>query len=80
MYDKQLMLKIIGERFKHYRKLKGFSREDAAKMLGVTSRTLAAYERGEREISTRTTLKMAQIYGTTFRQLTNYRFEEELSL
>ena len=49
------------------------SRDMAADMIGVTPRTLASYERGEREITTDRVEKMALAYKTTFTDLTNYK-------
>lgn len=72
--EKQWMLKYLGERFKFFRKEKGYSRDEAAKRIGVVSRTLAAYERGEREVSIDTAEKMAATYGVTFEHLTDYKY------
>lgn len=72
--EKQYMLKHLGARFKFFREEKGFSRKEASNFIGVTERTLAAYERGEREISIDTTEKMAQAYGVTFELLTDYKY------
>lgn len=72
--EKQWMLNYLGERFKFFRKEKELSRDEASKLIGVSSRTLAAYERGEREITIDTTEKMAAVYGVTFEQLTDYKY------
>ena len=66
-------LKQIGVRFRKFREGAGYSRSDAAALIGVTPRTLASYERGEREISMETTIKMAEVYKTTFTRLTDYK-------
>ncbi len=67
------LLKYIGTRFRKFRENAGYSRGDAAMLIGVTPRTLASYERGEREISMDATIKMAQVYKTTFTKLTDYK-------
>lgn len=71
--DNREMLKTIGINFRNYRVASGYSRQKAAKELGVSPRTLAAYERGEREISTTLTVKLAKLYGTTFTKLIDYK-------
>ncbi len=71
--ERKQMLKLLGERFVFFRKKKGYSRKKAATILGITSRTLASYERGEREISLDSTKNLATLYGTTFEQLTDYK-------
>ena len=72
MMDNEL-LKYIGVRFRDFREKAGYSRNDAAVLIGVTPRTLASYERGEREVSMETTIKMAEVYRTTFTTLTDYK-------
>ena len=67
-----LMLKYIGERIKSFRVERHISRESAAQELGISKRTLASYERGEREITMKTLIKLAEIYNTTYTNLTNY--------
>lgn len=71
--ENKLMLKNIGLTFQKYRKARGYSRMYVADKLGVSERTLAAYERGEREIATNLTIKLAELYGTTFANLTGYK-------
>ena len=71
--DNTILLKYIGNRFQTLREERGISRDEAADMIGVTKRTLASYERGEREITTDTVEKMAVAYKTTFTNLTNYK-------
>lgn len=74
MHDKNKeMLKIIGSNFRNYRVARGYTRDKAARELGVSPRTLAAYERGEREITAALTVKLAELYGTTFKNLIKYR-------
>ncbi len=69
----RLVLKYIGNRFKEFREEVGYSRRDAADLIGITMRTLASYERGEREVSMDTTIKMAAAYKTTFTMLTDHK-------
>lgn len=71
--NNRVLLKYIGERLQTFREERGISRDMAADMIGVTPRTLASYERGEREITTDRVEKMALAYKTTFTDLTNYK-------
>lgn len=73
------ILKNVGEIFKTYRKKCGYSRPEVAQKLGVAPRTLAAYERGEREMGITLAVRLANIYGTTVRCLLGKKlsWEEE---
>lgn len=71
--DDKVFLRYIGGRFKDFRENVGYSRREAADMIGITMRTLASYERGEREPSMDTAIKMAGVYKTTFTRLTDYK-------
>ena len=71
-YDCEI-LKALGYRLKYFREQSNLSREAAAKHIGVTARTIAAYERGEREASGDLVVKMAELYGVTFTKLTDYK-------
>lgn len=71
--DNNILLKYIGNRFVTFREERGITRAKAAEMIGVTPRTLASYERGEREMTAVTAVKMAEAYRTTFTNLTNYK-------
>lgn len=59
-----------------FREDAGYSRKEAAERIGISARTLASYERGEREISMDTAIRMAMAYGTTFTKLTDYKNAE----
>ncbi|MEE1351085.1 MAG: helix-turn-helix transcriptional regulator [Clostridia bacterium] len=69
----KVLLQCIGNRFKEFREDAGFSRKEASDRIGITARTLASYERGEREVSMSTAIRMAAVYGTTFTKLTDYK-------
>lgn len=69
---RQKVLRHIGERIKVCRREHGYSREFVAEHLKITPRTLAAYERGEREMSMETAICLARIYRTTLTKLTDY--------
>ena len=73
MDERKIILKAEGKRFKSYREQSRLSQKEAAELLGISSRTLGAYERGEREITFAMTVKMAEIYITTFAELTAYK-------
>ena len=66
------IIKYIGERIRAYRTDINMSRDKAAELLGISKRTLASYERGEREVTMPMLIKMAEIYRTTYTKLTNY--------
>ena len=70
---KSQILKHVGMQIKTFRRNLGYSRAAVAAYLGMTPRTLASYERGEREISVETVIKIAEFYGTTFNSLTDYQ-------
>lgn len=65
------LVKYLGKRFRESREECGFSREEAADRIGITVRTLAAYERGEREPKAETAIKIAKAYRTNLTKLTN---------
>ena len=57
------------EKLKNYRQFRGFSRDKLAVMVGISSETLARYERGEREPTTTVTKKLAAALGVTPNEL-----------
>ena len=74
MDDKrQEVLRHIGARMKCHRRELSYSRDSVAERIGVTPRTLAAYERGEREMSMETAVELARVYKTTLTKLTDYQ-------
>lgn len=70
---RRAILYHIGERIKNYRRELGYSREYVAGYIKITPRTLAAYERGEREMSVKTAVDLARLYRTTLTRLTDYK-------
>lgn len=73
MTDKEKIITYIGERCRYFRRHQGITIPEAADCLGVSTRTIEAYERGEREMTTDTAIRLAEIYKTTLTKLTNYR-------
>lgn len=69
----RLVLKYVGERIKMFREESGYSRKKVAQLLEITPRTLAAYERGERQITMDKTEALALIFKTTVTNLTDYK-------
>lgn len=69
---RQEVLRHIGARIKCYRRELEYSRDMVAEHIGITPRTLAAYERGEREMSMETAIELARVYKTTLTRLTDY--------
>ena len=52
--------KLFGERIKMIRKLRGFTRSEFAKLLGVSRPLIAAYETGTREPSLKNLIALVQ--------------------
>lgn len=71
--DNTVLLKYFGNRFQTIREESGISRDMAAEMIGISKRTLASYERGEREMNIDTAERMAIAYKTTISKLTDYK-------
>lgn len=69
---RQEVLRHIGARIKCHRRELDYSRDMVAEYIGITPRTLAAYERGEREMSMETAIELARVYKTTLTKLTDY--------
>ena len=67
------ILKTLGQRLKYFREQRNLSRRQVAEHIGVAPRTLASYERGEREASSDMIIKIADLYGVTFAKLTDYK-------
>jgi transcriptional regulator with XRE-family HTH domain len=57
------LYKIIGEMLREMRTQKGFTLDQIAEKLGVTSKTVQRYETGERKIKINTLIEMASILG-----------------
>ena len=53
------------EKLKNYRQFRGLSREELAKKVGISSETLARYEREEREPNATVMKKLAVALGVT---------------
>ena len=67
--------------FKEARKHAGLSQDDAARALGIPSRTFGSWERGEREISAVDAMRIADIYGCSLDYLAGrISWEEERAL
>jgi transcriptional regulator with XRE-family HTH domain len=62
--ENKLFMKSLGKRLYIFRTNRNLSREDAAQHIGVSARTLAAYERGEREITIDKIIGLAELYQT----------------
>lgn len=71
--DRKEIVKYVGRRCFYFRKQMELTVEEAAEKLGLSPRTLHAYERGEREMTVDTAIKLAECYNTTLTNLTNYK-------
>ncbi|MBQ3426225.1 MAG: helix-turn-helix transcriptional regulator [Clostridia bacterium] len=64
-------IKFVGNRIKYFRHSCGMTRDESAREIGVSPRTLAAYERGEREMSLNTAISIARLYNVTVNMITD---------
>lgn len=55
----------LRNRIKKMRQVKGVSKQDVAKALGLTRQAIALYETGQREPNLKTWKKLADFFGTT---------------
>ena len=62
-------LQYKGPNVEYYRKQKGMTQEELAKLLGVVRSNIAQYERGSRSPSIPILIKMADIFGVTVDEL-----------
>ena len=62
MDERKIILKAEGKRFRSYREQSRLSQKEAAELLGISSRTLGAYERGERDLPLDFFIKLGQFY------------------
>lgn len=69
--EREVLVKHLGRRIRMIREERNISRAEAAKLVGISARTLASYERGEREITMETAQVLAGAYKTTVTNLTN---------
>ncbi|MDD6564121.1 MAG: helix-turn-helix transcriptional regulator [Clostridiales bacterium] len=67
--ENKLFMKCLGKRLHIFRTSRHLSREDAARHIGVSARTIAAYERGEREITIDKIIGLAELYNTVTTKL-----------
>lgn len=65
------LYKYIGKRIRRFRIDCGYTIEEAGKRLGISPRTLSAYECGTRQICALQLEKMASLYLTTYEKLTD---------
>ncbi|MGN0164429.1 MAG: helix-turn-helix domain-containing protein [Candidatus Ornithomonoglobus sp.] len=65
------LYRYLGKRIKSFRTDCGYTVEDAGKRLGIPPRTLTSYESGTRQISTEQLINMAELYMTTYKNLTD---------
>ena len=64
-------IEFVGNRIKYFRRAMGMSREESARRIGVSPRTLAAYERGEREMGLGTAMALSRLYKVTINMITD---------
>lgn len=66
------VLRHIGVQIKNRRCALNYSRDMVAEYVGITPRVLAAYERGEREMTMEIAIELARVYKTTLTKLVDY--------
>ncbi|ERM91440.1 XRE family transcriptional regulator [Caldanaerobacter subterraneus subsp. yonseiensis KB-1] len=59
----------IDRRLWELRKQRGFTREQAARYLGISQKQLARYEKGREKISTDILERLARLYGCDYKYL-----------
>ena len=62
-------------RLKELRKNKGYTQQDLAEKIGMTKRTIIAWENGERDIKSEQAQKLADIFGVSVGFLLGYERE-----
>ena len=67
--ENKVFMKYLGKRLHIFRASRNLSREAAAQHIGVSARTIAAYERGEREITIDKIIGLAELYNTVTTKL-----------
>ena len=67
--ENKVFMKSLGKRLQRFRANRNLSREVAAQHIGVSTRTLASYERGEREITIDKIIGLAELYQTVTTKL-----------
>ncbi len=60
---------MLGEKLKEIRKSKKLNQSDIASLLGVSNKTISAYETGQRNISTAKLLEFCKIFKVTPNEL-----------
>lgn len=71
--ERQSIISAMGKRLCAFRKARGFTQKEIAKILGVTERTYAGYERGEHDIGIEKAILLAPLYRTTLKNLIDYK-------
>lgn len=65
----KIFCRELGERIRTARESTGLKRQDVASTLGFSQNTLAQYERGERELSPYTLMRLSEILGRSLNWL-----------
>ncbi|AAM25221.1 transcriptional regulator with XRE-family HTH domain [Caldanaerobacter subterraneus subsp. tengcongensis MB4] len=66
---KEEVYREIGRRLWELRRQRGFTREQAARYLGISQKQLARYEKGREKISTDVLERLAGLYGCDYKYL-----------
>lgn len=61
-----LTKKQIGERLREFRKAEGLGQSDVASAIGVSSKTISAWERGDRQPNAEKLMKLCTFFGADF--------------
>lgn len=71
-----IMSGTLGEKIKHYRKLKGYSQEKLAEKTSLSKMSIRRYESGKRQPKLETIEKIAIALGEPISHLTNFTLKE----
>lgn len=72
-----LDMRQLGQELANARKKRGFTQEDAAKLIGVARTTVTAIENGDRRIKAQELIKLAHMYGHQVSDFVRPRLEIE---
>jgi len=71
-------MKAIYESLKELRKIKNFTQEDVAKILGVKREVISYYENGQREISLSDLKSILKFFGISMEDFQNKKYDSGL--
>lgn len=70
--DKNKLLKVIGERIRQFRILKGLSQENMASDLGISTNAYGKYERGQTDINITRMAEICELFNVSFEEFFSF--------